>query len=145
MNGPAFSTHKCTAHPQRQRARRRQQPRHRLRQPQRQQQDERKTMSSAAPANQTSQNQSPTEGQAPPQQTQQPLPEAKDEMLVDDDPLLIAQTLTYVTDDGSVAMSFQQAPFTFGEHKALAIFFECGGKCQLPDCPLTFLFVSCPF
>ena len=31
-----------------------------------------------------------------------------------DDPLLIAQTLTYVTDDGSVLLSFTLAPFSFG-------------------------------
>lgn len=31
-----------------------------------------------------------------------------------DDPLLIAQTLTYVTDDGSVIMSYSSAPFSFG-------------------------------
>lgn len=33
-----------------------------------------------------------------------------------DDPLLIAQSLTYVTDDGSVIMSYSSAPFSFGEH-----------------------------
>lgn len=33
-----------------------------------------------------------------------------------DDPLLIAQTLTYVTDDGSVLLSFTSAPFSFGEN-----------------------------
>lgn len=33
-----------------------------------------------------------------------------------DDPLLIAQTLTYVTDDGSVLLSFTSAPFSFGKH-----------------------------
>jgi len=32
-----------------------------------------------------------------------------------DDPLRIAQTLTYVTDDGSVLLSFTSAPFSFGE------------------------------
>ena len=31
-----------------------------------------------------------------------------------DDPLLIAQTLTYVTDGGSVLLSFTSAPFSFG-------------------------------
>jgi len=31
----------------------------------------------------------------------------------DEDPLLIAQTLTYVTDDGSVCMNFLSAPFSF--------------------------------
>ena len=31
-----------------------------------------------------------------------------------DDPLLIAQTLTYVTDDGSVITSYSSAPFSFG-------------------------------
>ncbi|KAL9191479.1 hypothetical protein ACHAXT_001185 [Thalassiosira profunda] len=30
-----------------------------------------------------------------------------------DDPLLIAQTLTYVTDDGSVLLSFTSSPFSF--------------------------------
>ena len=33
-----------------------------------------------------------------------------------DVPLLIAQTLTYVTDDGSVLLSFTSAPFSFGEN-----------------------------
>ena len=33
-----------------------------------------------------------------------------------DDPLLIAQTLTYVTDDGSVLLSFTPAPFSFSEY-----------------------------
>ncbi len=36
-------------------------------------------------------------------------------MVDPDDPLLIAQTLTYVTDDGSVLLSFTSAPFSFGE------------------------------
>eukprot|EP00560_Eucampia_antarctica_P003587 CAMPEP_0197837344 /NCGR_PEP_ID=MMETSP1437-20131217/31894_1 /TAXON_ID=49252 ORGANISM="Eucampia antarctica, Strain CCMP1452" /NCGR_SAMPLE_ID=MMETSP1437 /ASSEMBLY_ACC=CAM_ASM_001096 /LENGTH=238 /DNA_ID=CAMNT_0043444327 /DNA_START=91 /DNA_END=807 /DNA_ORIENTATION=- len=30
-----------------------------------------------------------------------------------DDPLLIAQSLTYITDDGSVVLSFSSAPFSF--------------------------------
>jgi hypothetical protein len=34
---------------------------------------------------------------------------------LDEDPLLIAQTLTYVTDDGSVSLSFQCAPFAWGK------------------------------
>ena len=29
-----------------------------------------------------------------------------------DDPLLIAQTLTYVTDNGSIVMSYSSAPFS---------------------------------
>ena len=36
-----------------------------------------------------------------------------------DDPLLIAQTLTYVTDDGSVLLSFTSAPFSFGKKNTL--------------------------
>jgi hypothetical protein len=36
------------------------------------------------------------------------------EMMLDEDPLLISQTLTYVTDDGSVLHSFQSAAFSFG-------------------------------
>lgn len=35
--------------------------------------------------------------------------------IVDEDPLLISQTLTYVTDDGSVVHSFQSAPFSWGK------------------------------
>ena len=35
-------------------------------------------------------------------------------MMLDEDPLLISQTLTYVTDDGSVLHSFQSSPFSFG-------------------------------
>jgi hypothetical protein len=34
--------------------------------------------------------------------------------IVDEDPLLISQSLTYVTDDGSVLHSFQSAPFSLG-------------------------------
>jgi hypothetical protein len=34
--------------------------------------------------------------------------------IVDEDPLLISQSLTYVTDDGSVLHSFQSSPFSFG-------------------------------
>ena len=35
--------------------------------------------------------------------------------VIDEDPLMISQSLTYVTDDGSVMHSFQSAPFTVGE------------------------------
>jgi hypothetical protein len=34
--------------------------------------------------------------------------------MLDEDPLLISQTLTYVTDDGSVLHAFHSAPFSFG-------------------------------
>ena len=37
-------------------------------------------------------------------------------MLADEDPLLISQSLTYVTDDGEILHSFQSAPFSTGEH-----------------------------
>jgi hypothetical protein len=36
----------------------------------------------------------------------------KVEMLADEDPLLISQSLTYVTDDGSTLHSFASAPFS---------------------------------
>ena len=36
------------------------------------------------------------------------------EHIVDEDPLLISQSLTYVTDDGSVLHSFNSAPFSWG-------------------------------
>jgi len=39
---------------------------------------------------------------------------AKVEMLADEDPLLISQSLTYVTDDGGILHSFQSAPFSTG-------------------------------
>ena len=38
-----------------------------------------------------------------------------------DDPLLIAQTLTYVTDDGSVLLSFASAPFSFGKSRFICL------------------------
>lgn len=38
------------------------------------------------------------------------------EMLADEDPLLISQSLTYVTDDGSVLHSFQSAPYSAGKY-----------------------------
>ena len=34
--------------------------------------------------------------------------------ILDEDPLLISQSLTYVTDDGSVLHSFQSMPFSLG-------------------------------
>jgi hypothetical protein len=34
--------------------------------------------------------------------------------IVDEDPLLISQSLTYVTDDGSVLHTFQSSPFSWG-------------------------------
>jgi hypothetical protein len=46
------------------------------------------------------------QAQAPPLTQQQ-----KAEMFADEDPLLISQSLTYVTDDGSVLHSFQSAPY----------------------------------
>lgn len=42
-----------------------------------------------------------------------------------DDPLLIAQTLTYVTDNGSVVMSYSSAPFSFGALRLLDVFKHC--------------------
>ena len=36
-----------------------------------------------------------------------------------DDPLLIAQSLTYITDDGSTVLSFTSAPFSSCEFVAL--------------------------
>ena len=38
------------------------------------------------------------------------------EHIVDEDPLLISQSLTYVTDDGSVLHSFNSAPFSWGTY-----------------------------
>jgi hypothetical protein len=40
---------------------------------------------------------------------------------LDEDPLLIAQTLTYVTDDGSVSLSFECAPFSLGKFVVVAL------------------------
>ena len=48
---------------------------------------------------------------------------AKTEMLADEDPLLISQSLTYVTDDGSILHSFQSAPFSTGMCVNVAFFF----------------------
>jgi hypothetical protein len=41
-------------------------------------------------------------------------PQQKAEMIADEDPLLISQSLTYVTDDGSILHSFQSSPFSTG-------------------------------
>ena len=41
--------------------------------------------------------------------------------VIDEDPLMISQTLTYVTDDGSVLHSFQSAPFSFGKFDTVFI------------------------
>ena len=54
----------------------------------------------------------PTVAEPPPPLTQK----EKVAMLADEDPLLISQSLTYVTDDGEILYSFQSAPFSTGEH-----------------------------
>jgi hypothetical protein len=46
--------------------------------------------------------------------TMQRTPQQQTEMVMDEDPLLIAQTLTYVTDDNSVIFSFNSAPASWG-------------------------------
>jgi hypothetical protein len=61
----------------------------------------------------TPQQQAPAENAAAMQRTQQ----RQQEVDVNEDPLLIAQTLTYVTDDGSVLASFQSAPASWGKKK----------------------------
>lgn len=38
----------------------------------------------------------------------------KTEMIADEDPLMISQSLTYVTDDGSILHSFESASFSTG-------------------------------
>jgi hypothetical protein len=53
-------------------------------------------------------------GAVPQEQSAQPPPNNMIQV-EDDDPLLIAQTLTYVTDDGSVVSSFHPAPYSLGE------------------------------
>lgn len=49
---------------------------------------------------------------APPSSEQSKEPMYPDGIIDPDDPLLIAQTLTYVTDNGSVVLSFTSAPFS---------------------------------
>ena len=51
------------------------------------------------------------------------------EMMLDEDPLLISQTLTYVTDDGSVLHSFQSANFSFGMSISLRLELLFGWDC----------------
>ena len=48
-------------------------------------------------------------------QTPQKTVETPTAVLDPDDPLLIAQSLTYITDDGSVVLNFSSAPFSFGK------------------------------
>ena len=42
--------------------------------------------------------------------------------IVDEDPLLISQSLTYVTDDGSVLHSFRSSPFSMGTYVFVRLF-----------------------
>ena len=49
------------------------------------------------------------------QQTQEQQNQQQMNVIDHEDPLLIAQSLTYITDDGSVVVSFAAAPFSFGE------------------------------
>lgn len=43
----------------------------------------------------------------------------KQEMMEDEDPLLISQSLTYITDDGSVLHSFHTASFSTSTYLSL--------------------------
>jgi hypothetical protein len=61
--------------------------------------------SSAAPVEE------PSESSLP-----EPTIQQKAEMMADEDPLLISQSLTYVTDDGGILHSFQSAQFSTGKH-----------------------------
>ena len=47
--------------------------------------------------------------------------------IVDEDPLLISQSLTYVTDDGSVLQSFRSSPFSMGTYfnSLFLLYFRC--------------------
>jgi hypothetical protein len=56
-----------------------------------------------------------------PQQQQMGDPYHNGMMEFHEDPLLIAQTLTYITDDGSVVLSFSSAPFSYGENIRFAL------------------------
>ena len=61
----------------------------------------------------------------------------KAEMLADEDPLLISQSLTYVTDDGSVLHSFQSAPFSTGACRSNCGCLSQHWQClQVPDLPV---------
>ena len=53
--------------------------------------------------------------------SQELVPDSNHDIL-DEDPLLISQSLTYVTDDGSVLHSFNSAPFSSGTLFFLKIF-----------------------
>jgi hypothetical protein len=46
-------------------------------------------------------------------------------MLADEDPLLISQSLTYVTDDGGTLHSFMSAPFSTGEFAQYIPYIVC--------------------
>ncbi len=62
--------------------------------------------------------------QTPPvnrQQSKEMVDDVHHPHIVDEDPLLISQTLTYVTDDGSVVHSFHSAPFSFGMYLILLV------------------------
>ena len=41
--------------------------------------------------------------------------EPTEQVMIEDDPLMIAQTLTYVTDDGDTILTFNSAPLSTGE------------------------------
>jgi hypothetical protein len=52
------------------------------------------------------------------QRNQQQIQQQIEQVMIDDDPLLIAQTLTYVTDDGDTVLTFNSAPFSTGKQCA---------------------------
>lgn len=56
------------------------------------------------------------------------LQQKKADMMADEDPLLISQSLTYVTDDGGILHSFHSAPFAMG--MCLCVFARMNDICD---------------
>jgi len=80
------------------------------------------------------------EAQAEPQQEATMQEENQGGTIDPDDPLLIAQTLTYVTDNGSVVMSYSSAPFSPCKiHQCYDVIIYCTAL-QLNSLSLLFLF-----
>jgi hypothetical protein len=67
----------------------------------------------------------------------------KAEMIADEDPLLISQSLTYVTDDGGTLHTFQAANFSAGSLANKIIVRVCSFRLESKQCDRSSVLLTC--
>ena len=67
----------------------------------------------------------------------------KAEMIADEDPLLISQSLTYVTDDGGTLHTFQSANFSTGSLANKIIVRVCSFRLESKQCDRCSVLLTC--